>query len=314
MNAIIVDSNSTPLQRVQAGFAIGEQLDRAERFDEAFAAYSQANESFRGLSAKRGIRFDIAQLRQRIDAMMATFTPEFFRDRAGWGVSSEKPVFIVGMPRSGTSLIEQIAASHPGVHGAGERYDLSMIHSRLASARPGQPGEAPQGWTSTKIAQEAQSQLQRLDRLAPGFARVIDKMPGNLMEVGLIALLFPQARIIFCQRDARDTCLSCYFHLFQSGQVTFSYDLADCGHQWIEYERITEHWRAAVPLRMLVVNYEALVANLEAESRRLIDFLDLPLGPSLSALPRSKSPGAHPQRVASASTPVHPVGRTVETL
>ena len=285
MNAIVSDPNATPMEAVQAGFALGDLLDRAGRFDDAFAAYSSANISFRSLSAKRGIRFDNAQLRQRVNAMVAAFTPKFFRERSGWGVPSEKPVYIVGMPRSGTSLIEQIAASHPSVLGAGERYDLSMIHSRLASARQGQPTDIPQEWTEATIGEEAASQLERLDRLAllsgkPDALRVIDKMPGNLMELGLMTLLFPQARIIFCQRDARDTCLSCFFHLFQLGQVTFSYDLGDCGRQSNEYERITEHWRSTLPSRMLFVQYEQLVANLEAESRRLIQFLDLPWDPA----------------------------------
>ena len=271
------DPKLSPYEKVSAGFALGKMLDEAERYDDAFAAYAQANALCKKLSEDHGQRFDIGELREKVDAAIDTFTPDFFRERSGWGEPSQLPVFIVGMPRSGTSLVEQIASSHSKVFGAGERFDVSMLHSRLAST---ERGDSPQSWTRPEIAAEAQSHLRNLARLGASAERVIDKMPGNLIDLGLIAMLFPQARIIICERDARDTCLSCYFQQFAKHHVLFSYDLADCGRQFNEYERLTAHWRTAFPLRMLCMNYEELVADLQGQSRRLIDFLNLPWEPA----------------------------------
>jgi hypothetical protein len=134
------------------------------------------------------------------------------------------------------------------------------------------------GWDAPSIAAAAKSHLARLRELGGEHAmRVLDKMPGNVLHLGLIAVLFPGARVILCRRDARDTCLSCYFQHFDTRAVhLYLYDLADCARQYVEIERLAAHWLKALPLRMLEVQYESLVANQESESRRLIDFLGLP--------------------------------------
>jgi hypothetical protein len=180
-------------------------------------------------------------------------------------------VFIVGMPRSGTTLVHQIAASHPLVHGAGELNNLAQVAESLDAA--GEEFKEPSIYPP-RVRDAAWEYLWRLGALQPGAARVLDKMPGNLHLVAQIALMFPRARVILCRRDARDTCLSCYFQGFASGNI-FSFDLRDCGHYHVQNMRLMDHWLKAQPLRMLEVHYEDVTRDLEGQSRRLIDFLGL---------------------------------------
>jgi tetratricopeptide (TPR) repeat protein len=250
--------------RAAAGFAVGKALDDAERFDDAFAAYAEANRLYREARAAAGDRFDAEALRQQVDATMARYTRDYFASVARWGSASEVPVFVLGMPRSGTSLVEQIAASHSRVFGAGELRDIGELAAEL--------GPAPEEGDVRRLAD---AHLARLRALGSGAERVIDKMPDNVFKLGEIATLFPGARVVFCRRDPRDICLSCYFQKFTAGQLTFSYDLADCARRYRETERLAGYWRGALPLRMIEIEYEALVADLEGEARRLIEFLGL---------------------------------------
>ena len=265
--------------RVDAGFALGKLLDDAGRYADAFASYADANALFKASRAARGQRFDVANLRRMIDRMIASFTPDFFTARRGWGDPSELPVFIVGMPRTGTTLVEQIAASHSKVFGAGELRDIENISATLSKGGERTSGEA---WDAPAVAAAAKLHIARLRELGGERAlRVLDKMPGNVLHLGLIAVLFPGARVILCRRDARDTCLSCYFQHFDTRAVhLYLYDLADCARQYVETERLAAHWLKVLPLHILEVQYESLVANQEAESRRLIDFLGLPWDPA----------------------------------
>ena len=174
------------------------------------------------------------------------------------------------MPRSGTTLVEQIAASHTRVFGAGELKDIEPIANELA---PHQGSVAP--WLQAEqVRRLADEQLERLRALGGAAERVMDKMPDNIFHLGTIATLYPKARVIFCHRDPRDICLSCYFQNFMEGQE-YSYDLADCARRYVETARVAEHWRQVLPLAMLEVSYETLVENFEQEARRLIAFLGL---------------------------------------
>jgi tetratricopeptide (TPR) repeat protein len=258
--------------RIIAGFALAKLLDEADRFDEAFDCLSAANSLFKTTRAAAGERFDADVLHRTVGRMVEAFTPDFFSHRRAWGDPSEVPVFIVGMPRSGTTLVEQIAASHPAVFGAGELSDIA----HLAIALPGQDRATGQAWDAASIAKASRTYLERLRSLGGDAVRVIDKLPGNVFHLGFIATMFPAARVVFCRRDARDTCLSCYFQQFSKNNLLFTYDLADCGRQYVETERLAAHWLATLRLRMLEIHYETLVADQEAESRRLIDFLGLP--------------------------------------
>jgi hypothetical protein len=261
-----------PREQIAAGFALGDVLDESNRFHEAFAAYATANAAFKELSAKDGFRFDGDDLHKTVDELIETITPDSLRCRSDFGQQSELPVFIVGMPRSGTSLVEQIAASHSRVFGAGELMDIPLIRARLAeTVFP----DSPRHWQRHWHRHLAKIHLARLAMLAGNAERTTDKLPVNIMNLGLIATMFPNARVILCERDPRDTCLSCYFQLFEKNNLMFSYDLADCAIQYAEQQRLTAHWKQVLPLRMLSVQYEQLVTDPETQTRRLIDFLGL---------------------------------------
>ena len=277
--AALADTADLPIEdRSAAAFALGKALDDAGRFDEAFAAYERANSIYRAARAAAGDWFDAAGLSRQVDEIIATFTPGFFAKVAGWGTRSEVPVFIVGMPRSGTSLVEQIAASHSRVSGAGELLHIGRMYGDFGPPIDG-PGTELR-WEGAVIRRAAGGHLQRLSEIGSGAERVIDKMPDNVLCLGLVATLYPQARIIFCRRDPRDIALSCFFQKFTPGMLGFSYDLADCGRRQVQIDRLIEHWRRVLPLPMLEVNYEKLVADLAGESQKLVSFLGLEWEPA----------------------------------
>jgi tetratricopeptide (TPR) repeat protein len=265
----VEDPQISKSDRAAIGFALGKMLDEADRFDEAFAHYARANSLVLQTRHAAGERYSSDLFARRVDESIAMFTPDFFSRIRDWGESSELPVFIVGMPRSGTSLVEQIASSHPDVFGAGELMDIGNIAAWLSLTRC-QPGQ---------VRDAACKQLDRLRGLGGSALRVIDKMPASVEHVGLIATLFPFARVILCRRDARDTCLSCFFQRFTTGNL-FSFDLAECGRHHVQTDRLIAHWLTVLPSRMLQVQYEDLVADLEGQSRRIVDFLGLPWNPA----------------------------------
>lgn len=256
--------------RVHLHFTLAGIHDRAGRWDAAFAQYRAGNR----LMAER-FPFDAAAHADYTRRLMAVFDAGFFEARAGFGDPSECPVFIVGMPRSGTTLVEQILASHPAVHGAGELEQMPRLVRELPGALGGPFPECATRLDRATAARLAGACLERLRCLAPRARRITDKLPGNFLRLGLIALLFPRARIVHCRRDPMDTCCSCYRQHFARG-LRFSYDLAALGVAYREYARLMEHWRRALPLPVLDLDYEELVTDQEAVSRRLLDFCGLP--------------------------------------
>ena len=272
LTALLHDVRASTADRVSAGFALGRVLDDQERHGEAFECYAEANALFRQSEAEAGRRFDANSLREQIDAIIRTCTADAILGQPDAAAPSELPVFIVGMPRSGTSLIEQIVASHSQVFGAGELMEIGRLATNL---RDGVDARLPRG-RPAEARRLAEAHLYRLRTLGGGRSRVIDKMPDNIFELALIAALFPGARIIFSKRDPRDICLSCFFHRFGGSSQLFSYDLLDCGRRYLEQQRLVAHWQQVLPLRMIEVEYEKLVADLETESRRLIAFIGLP--------------------------------------
>ncbi len=263
------DPQLSNADRAALGFALGKFLDKSARYDEAFTHFTRANAAARDLRRAAGERYSSEQFSRHIDDLIALTTPDFFTRWHTAGVRSDLPVFIVGMPRSGTTLIEQIAASHPQIFGAGELNDIPTLAAKLNF-----PHCSPD-----QITQTAQHHLDHLRSLAPSAAGVIDKMPANVEHLALIAALFPEARIIFSRRDPRDTCLSCFFQPFLEGNL-FSFDLADCARHHAQIDRLIEHWKSVLPLRMLEVQYETLVQDPDPQSRRIIEFLGLPWHPA----------------------------------
>lgn len=262
--------------RILVDFALGKMYADIGDHDRAFASYRRGNEASREQARRLGRGFDAAAHGRRIAAAMAVQNAAFFAERRNFGVDSERPVFIVGMPRSGTSLVEQIVASHPAAAGAGELMEMTHVVDRLASETAG--GESyPEGLAALDEADArrlAEGYLERLRAVSADAMRVTDKMPGNVHYLGVIALLLPKARVIHCLRDPMDTCISCYFNNFRMGNELTN-DLADLGAYYREYERLMAHWRDVLPLAVLDVRYEDLIADQEAVSREIIAFLGL---------------------------------------
>ncbi len=263
-------------KRIPAGFALGSLLDKQDRFDEAFACFVAANAMVRQTLVARGRSYDQTATASRVDGIIQTVTPEFLTAVGRGGNPSELPVFIVGMPRSGTTLVEQIAASHSRVFGAGELNDVPRMSAELPS--PATDPDTIALWQKVGGGM-SNAYLAKLRSFDGHAARVTDKLPDNVFHLGTVAALFPRARVILCLRDERDIGLSNFFQLFAGGNP-YSYDLEDCGHRCRQVERLFEHWRRVLPLRTLEVSYELLVSDLPGQSRRLIKFLDLPWEPA----------------------------------
>jgi len=192
------------------------------------------------------------------------------------GRGTDVPVFIVGMPRSGTSLVEQVLASHSQVYGAGELRDIGLLAIRLGINDENRPyPECLLDMDVRKLRECSGPYLSRLNAGRRKVARVTDKMWQNFEHIGLIELLFPRARVIHCLRNPVDTGWSCYQQSFGTAGPPFAYDLADIGHYYGQYRRLMDHWKEISGLQMTEVIYEDLVHDLEGESRRLIEFLDL---------------------------------------
>jgi tetratricopeptide (TPR) repeat protein len=271
------DRGDVPLSdRHQLHFALAIEFDRAGEYARAFEHYRAGNELRQALESHRGIPFDPDAHDQFIDRIITTYTPAYFERVGGFGLDIELPLYVVGMMRSGTTLAEQILASHPQIHGAGELTDLNNLtiilprRLRTTASYP-EAMEDLNAVTAQALAQELERHLRRRGQTA---TRVVDKMPGNFLHLGLIATLLPRARIIHCRRDPLDTCLSCYFQNF-AGLVTYAMDLKHLGRYYRAYERLMTHWARCLPVPIFELNYEELTADQEAVSRRLIAFCGL---------------------------------------
>jgi tetratricopeptide (TPR) repeat protein len=268
--------------RSQLLFALAGVLDDRGDFAAAATRLEHANASQASARAARGQFEDPDQYSRFIARITTAFTPELIARTRAWGDPDPRPVFVVGLPRSGTTLIEQILASHPRVHGAGELPDVRRVFESLP-AIVGLPYASPCDALdaldpgSTRAA--ARRYCDRLDVLAPPSAiRVVDKMPDNLDLLGLIALLCPCARVIICRRDLRDVAVSCWKTGFAS--IRWANHFEHIAQRFADQMQILDYWRRTKPLEWLDVSYEELVADVEGQSRRLIDFLALEWDPA----------------------------------
>ncbi|MFQ5936710.1 MAG: tetratricopeptide repeat protein [Acidiferrobacterales bacterium] len=253
-------------------FALGKIYDDCANWDEAFSHYRDANR----LKRKR-VRFDLCNLIDGVDRSVRLFNRAFFAERRTFGSSSELPVFIVGMPRSGTTLVEQIISSHPRVHGLGESPKVREVAEKLtnATAHLGPYPECIKDVNPDVLSELASEHESYLRRGAHNeVCRVSDKTPLNFFHLGLVSVLFPRARVIHCLRDPLDTCLSIYFRDFPSG-YEFAYDLDEIGSFFGEYQRLMAHWHDVLPSRIHDIQYEELVSDREAKTRQLIECLDV---------------------------------------
>ncbi len=251
-------------EQADVRFAIGKYFDDLGKHSQAFESYRQANELLKTLAPP----YEAAASSRFVDDMMRLYTPERIAQAAG-ASDSDRPIFVVGMPRSGTSLVEQILASHPAVGGAGELPFWNDV-MRRHEAQVTQQVLTLQ--TRRKIAE---NYLRTLSYHCPDSRYVVDKTPLNCDYLGPIHSVFPKARIIYVRRNPIDTGLSCYFQNFNV-TLSWSLDLSDIARYYTQHLRLYRHWRAVLPAgSILEVPYEELVSNQEAWTRTLLDFLGL---------------------------------------
>ncbi len=260
-----IDNASGNPRRLKAmSYAAGKIFDDLGEYDRAFAHWETAN-------AQDPQVYDHSQTERLFDEIKKTVDLKFYEERADWGVESERPVFIVGMPRSGTTLTEQILASHPDVFGAGElEYAAQVRHGVPAMTATGEP--YPPGLkklTKPGAAALAWRYLAKLDQLDRTAARVTDKMPHNFIALGLLALLFPKATFVHCVRHPFDTCLSCWQREFAASHA-YNRSLADLGRYYQAYRELMEFFEEALPVTIFTADYDALVADQAERSRALI--------------------------------------------
>ena len=275
MQTRLARTDLAPSDRSLLSFALAKAREDAGDDAAAFALYVEAN------ALQRAARpYDAEATHAFVRGAKALFTPKFFAARAGWGAPAVDPIFIVGLPRSGSTLVEQILASHPQVEGTRELMDVQQM-AEWAAAQGGAPYPGP----LAALPREAIRQLGRdyLDRTRPnrrlGRARFTDKAPWNWLHVGLIQLMLPDARIVDVRRHPLGCGLSAFKQHFAGG-FDFAYDLGDIGRYYADYVDLMAHFDTVRPGRVVRVIYEDLVADTEAQVRALLDGLGLPFDPA----------------------------------
>jgi len=261
-----VSSGLSPVEEAGLRYALGKYHDDLEQFDLAFLNFERANQ----LTRSYAVPYDAPGRTRFVDDLLRVYTRRAIAARSPEASTSQRPIFVMGMARSGTSLVEQIIASHPQVTGAGELgFWNRAVHEHEQSVRQAPPEDA-------FIATLRDNYLAVLAKQSQTSARVVDKAPINCDYLGLIHAVFPNACFIYMRRDPIDTCLSCYFQPFTAA-LNFTQDLTDLAHYYQQHRRLMAHWKAVLPKHCLLeVAYEDLVANQEIVTRRILDFLGLP--------------------------------------
>jgi hypothetical protein len=263
-------TDGSPEAKALMGYGLTKWYDRRGRFREAASAGIRANAARRRATGS----FDRSALTARIDAIRTAYTKEFFGERRHIGIRTDQPVFIVGLPRSGTTLTEQILSAHPLMHGAGELPDLARLAAKSLEGADVAPWQAAlrldDEMSSHRMAHEYLRALRH--NAPPDCRRISDKQPLNFFHLAFAALLFPNARVLHCRRDPRDNALSIWMENFSRDQ-TYATDFGDLAHFIGEYRRLMAHWRENLPLRVLDIQYEETVADLEGQARRIMAFL-----------------------------------------
>ncbi len=256
--------------RVRISFSLGNHFRYAEDYDRSFRYYDLGNRL-------KGYRFDHAGYLEGLEKVEKQLTREFFAERKEWGSESGLPVLIVGMPRSGTTLLEQVLSAHPQIHGAGEYGRVSDVCAIADKPVPNFHRDIATAFTLDQegVAQHAAEYLEQMQRVNLEAARfVTNKLPQNFEELGLFGLLFPHAPIIHIKREPRDNLLSVFFHDFH-GTHEYAYDQRALGSYYRLYERLMAHWTSVIPNPILELQYEDLIGGLPDKARELAAFLDI---------------------------------------
>ncbi len=258
---------------VHFAFTLGKAFEDKKDYDRAFEYYSRANEAHRDT-----IAYDPVQTELIHQKIRETFTPELFErfTQENAGCQDASPIFILGLPRSGSTLLEQILASHSQVDGTSELPDLSLVSQSLSDRRSGAsyPGVMPK-LSADHLTRLGEQYIQQTKRHRLGAAHFTDKMPNNFPQIGFIQLILPNAIIIDARRHPLDSCMGCFKQHFAKGQ-TFTYDLFELGEFYLEYQAMMDHWDTVLPGKVLHVQYEEVVADLDTQVQRILDHCGLP--------------------------------------
>lgn len=270
IEALLPAANLPAGDRLVLHFAAGKILQDLARYDEAFHHFLRGN-------ALRQPSFDLQAFSRQVEQLSSTFTADFFRRRAAFADASERPIFVIGMPRSGTTLVEQILSSHPQVSGANE---LEYFADAVAELRGNRRDfksflDAAVSLSGDDARRIAGGYLELLSAYDAAALRVVDKMPHNFERLWLIVLLFPKAKFIHCRRDPLDNCVSCFTNLL-GGVHNYAGDLTTLGGYYRRYEALMNAWRNSLPVAILDVQYENLVSDHEAVIRRIVSHAGLP--------------------------------------
>jgi Flp pilus assembly protein TadD len=299
-------------QRIRYWFTLGRRREDAGAYDAAFAAYAEGNRlqceglgpaDRRGAQEALDARF-VERIRSVFDSeLLGAATPAS-------GADARIPVFVVGMPRSGTSLVEQMLASHPAVHGGGEmRHFPAVLEEAFGFEESKAPGAYPEvvpSLSAQDLERVGRGYLDRAWRNAHDASHATDKLTGNFLHLGMVALALPRAKIVHVARDPRDACFSCFANLFRQGDIAYSYDLGTLGRHCVRRQSLMAHWHARLPAdRLMTLRYEELVRDTERVLRTLLDFLGLPWD--------ERCLDFHRQRRAVRTVSVGQVGRPVYT-
>jgi len=262
------------VDKIQLHFATGKALEDKQEYQQAFQSYQQGNALQRQHSG-----FEIEKLEQQVDDQITYCTSELFKQRGDLGLTLPDPIFIVGLPRAGSTLLEQILASHSQVDGTMELHNILGLASRLRGRNQGSNANAyPKNLSEIapeyfkRFGQQFIDETRVYRDTAPLF---IDKMPNNFLHIGLIRLILPNAKIIDARRSPMACCFSGFKQLFAEGQ-DFSYDLNDIGRYYQAYIKLMNHWHKVLPNYVLTVNHEDVVDNLPRQVHRILDFCGLP--------------------------------------
>jgi tetratricopeptide (TPR) repeat protein len=290
LERLIQDPGQPAVSRTHLHFSLATVRDHHGRYAEAATLFDKAHAIQSAWRTSRGQIYDHERQSRFIDSMIAAFPAGRFDQARPRGDAAGRPVFIVGLPRSGTTLLEQILASHPAVWGAGELPHLhDVFQGQLQSI--GRPTatfvEALESLDQTAFETMARRYTESVAALAPdGAARIVDKMHDNIRLLGLIGLMLPGARVILCERDLRDVAVSCRQAAFTANIWTD--DWQNIARRFAGYQRIVAHWRLVRPIEWLEVSYEECVNDLEREARRMIDFLGLDWDPACLDFARTR--------------------------
>ncbi|MCP4238078.1 MAG: tetratricopeptide repeat protein [Aestuariibacter sp.] len=271
MEALYAKDEISEEQKMHLAFGLGKAYEDLKEYDKSIEFAIEANRLKWG-----SIDYSIEQEQDVFTNLKKIFTKEFFADRADLGNPDPTPIFVLGMIRSGTSLTEQIIASHPEVYGAGELTLLPRLASELCKTGPDDKLlDCLPAVAATDLQKTAAEYITCLREYSANARHITNKLPQNFVFVGLIKLLLPNAKIIHCKRDPMDNCLSVFKNYFASGQY-YSYNMETLGQYYNLYADLMKHWETVLPGFVYHSQYEDLIANQEPESRKLLEFCGLP--------------------------------------